>query len=91
MLVKLMKEIANELFAKEEGLQYIIFYLAETYKLYLQGNIVLSKEAEEYLKENKIPIMYELNMNKRQRMGEFTLSLSQDTHLLISERFSAGL
>ena len=65
MLVKLMKEIANELFAKEEGLQYIIFFLAETYKLYLQGNIILSKEIEEYLREYKIPVMYELNINKK--------------------------
>lgn len=60
-----INEIAYNLFVKVEGLQYINFYVAETYKLYIQGNIIISHEIEEYIRENILPVAYELKVNEK--------------------------
>lgn len=61
----LINEIGYNLFAKVEGLQYINFYIAETYKFYIQGNIIISHEIEKYIRENILPMMYELKVNEK--------------------------
>lgn len=60
-----IEEMTIDLFEKVLGLQYINVYVTDKYKIYIQGNIVIPKEAGDYLEEHKIPIMYELILNEK--------------------------
>lgn len=59
-----LEGMAQYLFANIQGLEYINYYLVDKYKFYIKGNVVLSREVEEYLKDYIIPILYETIINQ---------------------------